>query len=188
MSRPKDPRPVVSRAPVARPPVALRGEPIRVPPVVSPSMTPAEREQAEAYASDRPLHRPGRTLSAEPPIRDPARLAEVRAQLLGGDVPSAVTPVLAEFGRALRAERERQGLSLSEVSERCGVEKAALSRLENGLNPNPTLDTLRRCARALGKAVALGLADREEVPAASAPAESARSRIDSPDRKARLGV
>ena len=49
-------------------------------------------------------------------------------------------------GELLKAERERQGLSLSDVSERCGVEKGAISRLENGLNANPTLDTIRRCA------------------------------------------
>jgi transcriptional regulator with XRE-family HTH domain len=64
------------------------------------------------------------------------------------------------------------GLSLSEMSERCGVEKGALSRLENGLNVNPTLDTLRRCAEALGKALRLELADREGAAAPPGPSET----------------
>jgi transcriptional regulator with XRE-family HTH domain len=99
-------------------------------------------------------------------------LAEIRAELLGGE-GKVVSPSLAEFGRALRAEREQHGLSLSEVSELCGIEKGALSRLENGLNANPTLDTLRRWAQALGKAVSLRLADSEDV---SAPGDSASAR------------
>ena len=32
---------------------------------------------------------------------------------------------------ALRAERERQGLSLADINERTGIDRAALSRLEN---------------------------------------------------------
>jgi ribosome-binding protein aMBF1 (putative translation factor) len=173
MSLPNDRKPVASKAPVALPPAPPRGEPVRVPPVVSPSMSPDQSRQAEAYASGRPLHRSTRTTSAEPPIRDPERLAEVLDQLVGGEGKVAVSPFLAEFGRALRAERERQGLSLSEVSERCGIEKGALSRLENGLNANPTLDTLRRCAQSLGKVISLRLADRGDVATHSASAEPA---------------
>jgi DNA-binding XRE family transcriptional regulator len=60
---------------------------------------------------------------------------------------------------ALRRQREGLGLSLSEVSERSGIDKAALSRLENGLQPNPTLSTLTRYAAALGKTVRLSFAD-----------------------------
>ena len=52
---------------------------------------------------------------------------------------------------ALKAERERQGLSLSDVSERSGLDPAAISRLENGKQANPTIDTILRYADALGK-------------------------------------
>ena len=172
MRPPHDRPPGRSKAPGALPPAVPRATPVRVPAVVSASLTPEQLKQARAYASDRPLHRSPRTTSAEPPIRDPARLAEVRAELLGGTEKVVVSPFLEEFGRALRAERERMGLSLSEVSERCAIEKGALSRLENGLNANPTLDTLRRHAQALGKAVSLRLADPEEVPAPSAQGDS----------------
>src|SRR5438132_12301873 len=44
------------------------------------------------------------------------------------------------------------GLTLAEVSRRCGIDQPALSRLENGHNKNPTLDTLWRYAAAVGQA------------------------------------
>jgi transcriptional regulator with XRE-family HTH domain len=51
---------------------------------------------------------------------------------------------------ALRAERERQGLSLADVAERSGIDRAAIHKLEIGANTNPTLATLTRYAGALG--------------------------------------
>ena len=54
---------------------------------------------------------------------------------------------------ALRAERERQGLSLADINARTGIDRAALSRLENNEDSNPTLATLERYAEALGKQI-----------------------------------
>lgn len=51
----------------------------------------------------------------------------------------------------LKAERRAQGLSLSEVEERTGIGRSALSRLENEAESNPTVVTLTRYAEALGK-------------------------------------
>jgi DNA-binding XRE family transcriptional regulator len=51
---------------------------------------------------------------------------------------------------ALRAERERQGLSLADLAERTGIDRAAIHKLEIGANTNPTLTTLTRYAGALG--------------------------------------
>jgi len=51
---------------------------------------------------------------------------------------------------ALKKERELRGLSLTTLAERSGIDKAALSRLENGLQTNPTVDTLYRYATAIG--------------------------------------
>jgi hypothetical protein len=82
MSRRPGRKPFARRAPVARPPAVPRAEPVRIPPIVSPSMTPEQLEQAKAYATDRPLPGVGRIPSTEPPIRDPQRLAEIRAQWL----------------------------------------------------------------------------------------------------------
>ena len=58
----------------------------------------------------------------------------------------------------LRAERERQGLSLSEVAKRAGMDPAVLSRLENK-GGNPTLETLCKVATALGKEIVCSLRD-----------------------------
>jgi DNA-binding XRE family transcriptional regulator len=71
---------------------------------------------------------------------------------------------LAALVQALRNERERQGLSLGDAAKRSGIDKAALSRLENGQSVNPTWNTLSRYAAALGKEVALALRD---VPASA---------------------
>jgi DNA-binding phage protein len=51
---------------------------------------------------------------------------------------------------ALRAERERQGLSLADIAERSGMDRAAIHKLEIGVSGNPTLATLNRYAEALG--------------------------------------
>src|SRR5438128_725383 len=51
----------------------------------------------------------------------------------------------------LRKARISAGLSLTQAAERSGIDKAALSRLERGLQPNPTVETLCRYAAALGK-------------------------------------
>jgi len=59
----------------------------------------------------------------------------------------------------LQAERERQGLSLADIAERSGIDKARLSRLENEEHPNVTIDTIERYAAALGKRIVIGLAD-----------------------------
>ena len=50
------------------------------------------------------------------------------------------------------------GLTLAEVSARCGIDWPALSRLENGHNRNPTLDTLWRYAAAVGRRLLLSTA------------------------------
>jgi transcriptional regulator with XRE-family HTH domain len=48
-------------------------------------------------------------------------------------------------------------LSLADVAARSGIDKASLSRLENGLYPNPTMNTLARYARVIGKRLILDL-------------------------------
>ncbi len=52
--------------------------------------------------------------------------------------------------RALKKERELRGLSLTTIAERSGIDQAVLSRLENGIQTNPTVDTLYRYASAIG--------------------------------------
>jgi DNA-binding XRE family transcriptional regulator len=67
---------------------------------------------------------------------------------------------LRDIVRLLKAERQRLGLSLAEVGERSGIGKANLSRLENDLDPNPTIDTLMRYADALNKEIRIDLSSQ----------------------------
>jgi len=53
------------------------------------------------------------------------------------------------FGVRLVKERERAGLSQSEVEARCGIPKTTLSRYEND-HILPSIHNLHRLARALG--------------------------------------
>src|SRR5690606_13578611 len=53
---------------------------------------------------------------------------------------------LNRFVSALRNAREAQGLSLADLSERTGIDRSALSKLENRRNLNPTFATLARYA------------------------------------------
>ena len=60
---------------------------------------------------------------------------------------------------AFKQARNAAGLSLADVAERSGIDKAALSRLENGVHDNPTVETLMRYAAALGKKLVWKLED-----------------------------
>jgi len=64
-----------------------------------------------------------------------------------------VNVAVREAMKALKLERQAQGLSLSDVEKRTGIGRAALSRLENETELNPTVVTLTRYAEALGKEV-----------------------------------
>lgn len=112
-------------------------------------------------AEDRARHRAIRDqFRAQPSLSELVSSGEIdretydRAVWLQQAGPPTVDPeTLAEIGGALREARERAGLSLAEITSRSGIDAPALSRLENGLNPNPTLATLSRYAEALGKRI-----------------------------------
>jgi DNA-binding XRE family transcriptional regulator len=63
---------------------------------------------------------------------------------------------------ALKALREQHGLSISDMAERTGMDRAMISRLENGQVDNPTITTIGRYAKALGKRVVVSLIDAAE--------------------------
>jgi predicted transcriptional regulator len=69
-----------------------------------------------------------------------------------------VRNILAE----LRAAREAMGLSLADIHEQTGMDRSAVSRLENGQRENPTVETLARYADAVGKRIVITLIDAEE--------------------------
>lgn len=96
-------------------------------------------------------------------IREMHRLNPVR------DVPADTITgrdvvALMRFVAAMRHEREAQGLTPQSVAERVGMEESAYASLESGNLLNPPLSTLFRVARALGKNLALSLADELTTP------------------------
>jgi len=67
---------------------------------------------------------------------------------------------LTRAAELLRAERQEQGLSLADLHEKTGISRAAICRLENLVDANPTVATLDRMAAALGKKLVIALQDR----------------------------
>ena len=91
----------------------------------------------------------------------------IREQI-AGELPELITrhhdrmaayDQFAELLRQLRAVREEQGLTLAELTTLTGMDRSALSKLESGQRPNPTLETLIRYAEAVGKRLVVSLAD-----------------------------
>jgi DNA-binding XRE family transcriptional regulator len=66
---------------------------------------------------------------------------------------------LHELLMQLRTAREAKGLSLADLTELTGMDRSALSKLENGQRANPTVETLVRYAEAVGKRLVVSLAD-----------------------------
>src|SRR3989442_11362698 len=90
-------------------------------------------------------------------------IASGAASQLGLDV---VHSPARELLRHLKASREAAGLTLADVSARCGIDQPALSRLENGHTLNPTLDTLSRYAAPVRKPLVLATKDIHDTPPA----------------------
>ena len=63
--------------------------------------------------------------------------------------PEAAGPPIARIATALRRERQRTGLSLTELARRAGIAKSTLSQLEAG-SGNPSVETLWALGVALG--------------------------------------
>ena len=76
-----------------------------------------------------------------------------------GPIPSSVYFALRVILHELKHAREAAGMSLADVAEKSGIDKAALSRLENGVHDNPTVETLMRYAAAVGKKLTWSLQD-----------------------------
>jgi DNA-binding Xre family transcriptional regulator len=102
------------------------------------------------------------------PIRTAQQLARLRklrhrfqsdrpsldALLATGDytepIPQSELFMMLELAAELKKARCKQRLSLTDVAKRSGIDKAALSRIENGQNTNPTVGTLETIARSIG--------------------------------------
>ena len=78
--------------------------------------------------------------------------------------------------QALKGERLRCGLSIGDVAERSGLDRAAVSRLENGKQDNPTVATLMRYAAAIGKRFVWSYEDLASPIARNGKADRQRAR------------
>ena len=67
----------------------------------------------------------------------------------------------------LRPLREGAGLSLSDMATRTGMDRAAIHKLESGVHANPTISTISRYLRALGKRLVVHIVDDPVQAAAS---------------------
>jgi len=74
-------------------------------------------------------------------------------------IPQGEYLTLMGFAVAVRSIRNQMNLSLTDLAELSGIDKAALSRLESGQVENPTYATLERIAKSLHKRLRLVLED-----------------------------
>jgi transcriptional regulator with XRE-family HTH domain len=80
-------------------------------------------------------------------VRQGERYVPMERTKMSGPVPPRLP--LDWIAAALRRERTRAGLSLSELAKRAGIAKSTLSQLE-GASGNPSVETLWALAVALG--------------------------------------
>ena len=73
---------------------------------------------------------------------------------------AAALDQLGELLKQLKTAREERGLSLSDLTDLTGMDRSAISKLETGQRPNPTVETLVRYAEAVGKHLVVSLVDR----------------------------
>lgn len=93
-----------------------------------------------------------------------ARAAKARAAAEGpdrADIEQQAHTALREATMAnvmatLKAAREKSGISLRELETRTGISRGNLSRLESPAS-NPTVETLVRYAKAIGRTVTISV-------------------------------
>jgi hypothetical protein len=88
-----------------------------------------------------------------------AELERIRAAIRQDYPPLPPDPDLLNALAALRAERERQGISLMDLAERTKLDVSILAKLESGAIPNPSIRTVRAYAHGLGKQLSWSIVD-----------------------------
>jgi predicted transcriptional regulator len=106
----------------------------------------ANRKTAEERARERTLR--DKLQKERPSLEDLVRSGEcdpdaVMTMGMYFDIQKAI--------QAIKRERKQSGLSIGDVAVRSGLDRAVVSRLENGKQDNPTVATLMRYAAAVGK-------------------------------------
>ncbi|WP_435011968.1 helix-turn-helix domain-containing protein (plasmid) [Tundrisphaera lichenicola] len=105
----------------------------------------------------------GQAHTFEPPFGEVGQGVEElqAAGKVGEAVSQGMYLALLSLMGGLRARRESMGLSLSDVAERTGMTRQSVSKLENGLNTNPTMQSIWRYAGALGAEVNFAIGEAE---------------------------
>jgi DNA-binding XRE family transcriptional regulator len=106
-----------------------------------------------------------------PPLDQLLESGEYNRPVLNG-----VYLALQSFLGKLQHARAQAGLSLEDVARLSGIGKSALSRLENGQQLNPTINTLGRLAAALGKGLVLETTSQSNVKAGTSKVTRPRVR------------
>jgi hypothetical protein len=121
----------------------------------------AKRTQAPEWtAADRAWHKAIRQEFQHCPTQEELEASST----YDGPIKSGAYFTVRILIHELKKAREAAGPTLAAVSKRTGMDQATLSRLENGRQPNPTVDTLWRYARAVGRQLVLTHAPGVEEP------------------------
>jgi hypothetical protein len=131
-------------------------------------------------AADRARHQAIREEFAHCPSQEDLQASGGYEGPVKGGAYFAVKTVIHELKRS----RLAAGLTLAAIAKHTGMDQASLSRLENGRQPNPTVDTLWRYASAVGRQLVLTHADpaatarkkgKQPSPASKKPSRAAQA-------------
>jgi ribosome-binding protein aMBF1 (putative translation factor) len=112
------------------------------------------QKKTEWTVADRERRRKVRELFKDKPTIEQL---VARGELSGNTVPIGLYVEIQQVLQELKQARAAAGLSLADVADRTGMDKAVLSKLENGQHGVPTLPSLARYAQALGLQLSLTL-------------------------------
>jgi ribosome-binding protein aMBF1 (putative translation factor) len=83
-------------------------------------------------------------------------IAEMQASTIA--VSRAINPRVGTCaGEAIKSARTEEGITIAELADRSGVRTETISRLENGLVKNPTVETLDRLTAAMGRTLTVAV-------------------------------
>jgi DNA-binding XRE family transcriptional regulator len=114
-------------------------------------MNSKQTVKSKLTAADRARHRMIRREVADQPTQEELEASGHYEGPIKGGAYFAVKVLIHD----LKKVRQEAGLSLAAVAKSSGIDQATLSRLENGRQPNPTVDTLWRYASAVGSRLVL---------------------------------
>ena len=112
------------------------------------------QKKTEWTAEDRERRRKVRELFQDKPTIDQLVAS---GELSGTTMPMGLYLEIQQLLHDLKKARASAGLSLADLAQRTGMDKAVLSKLENGRHGIPTLPSLARYAHAVGLQFAFSL-------------------------------